>query len=278
MNAVTAFENRKDALYAQIKSSQNMPQAAACASMALEQIASDLAQNEQNDALRQRQQAVMAVAKRLPLSLRAARAEGRLVVEQTEEEKPSLLEKIRRGAMGLGALMLASLAVFEAIDGKILFALFQALGGVLLFGGRIQTAAHTRARAEGVVAADADELLRNVREVCQAVDVCASDLTLLDKTPALISGTADDATLDLLSAMMEARASGREDLAVRALDQADQMLRLMGVEAVSYDAQHRAMFDILPTLKGERTVRPALVKDRQVLRRGVAAVEGGGGA
>lgn len=278
MNAVTAFENRKDALYAQIKSSQNMPQAAACAAMALEQIASDLAQNEPNDALRQRQQAVMAVAKRLPLSLRAARAEGRLVVEQTEEEKPSLLEKIRRGAMGLGALMLASLAVFEAIDGKIIFALFQALGGVLLFGGRIQTAAHTRARAEGVVAADADELLRNVREVCQAVDVCASDLTLLDKTPALISGTADDATLDLLSAMMEARASGREDLAVRALDQADQMLRLMGVEAVSYDAQHRAMFDILPTLKGERTVRPALVKDRQVLRRGVAAVEGGGGA
>ena len=278
MNAVTAFENRKDALYAQIKSSQNMAQAAACASMALEQIASDLAQDERNDALRQRQQAVMAVAKRLPLSLRAARADGRLVVEQAEEEKPSLMEKIRRGAMGLGALVLASLAVYEAIDGKIVFALFQTLGGVLLFGGRIQTAARTRERAEGVLAVDADELVRNVREICQAVDVCASDLMLLDKTPALISGTADDATLDLLSAMMEARASGREDLAVRALDQADQMLRLMSVEAVPYDAAHRTMFDILPTLKGERTVRPALVKDGQILRRGVAAVEGGGDA
>ena len=278
MNAVTAFENRKDALYAQIKSSQNMAQAAACASMALEQIASDLAQDERNDALRQRQQAVMAVAKRLPLSLRAARADGRLVVEQAEEEKPSLMEKIRRGAMGLGALVLASLAVYEAIDGKIVFALFQTLGGVLLFGGRIQTAARTRERAEGVLAVDADELVRNVREICQAVDVCASDLMLLDKTPALISSTADDATLDLLSAMMEARASGREDLAVRALDQADQMLRLMSVEAVPYDAAHRTMFDILPTLKGERTVRPALVKDGQILRRGVAAVEGGGDA
>lgn len=278
MNAVTAFENRKDALYAQIKSSQNMAQAAACASMALEQIASDLAQDEQNDALRQRQQAVMAVAKRLPLSLRAAKAEGRLVVEQAEEEKPSLMEKIRRGAMGLGALVLASLAVYEAIDGKIVFALFQALGGVLLFGGRIQTAARLHEHAEGVLAVDADELVRNVREICQAVDVCASDLMLLDKTPALISGTADDATLDLLSAMMEARASGREDLAVRALDQADQMLRLMSVEAVPYDAAHRTMFDILPTLKGERTVRPALVKDGQILRRGVAAVEGGGDA
>lgn len=278
MNAVTAFENRKDALYAQIKSSQNMAQAAACASMALEQIASDLAQDEQNDALRQRQQAVMAVAKRLPLSLRAAKAEGRLVVEQAEEEKPSLMEKIRRGAMGLGALVLASLAVYEAIDGKIVFALFQALGGVLLFGGRIQTAARVHEHAEGILAVDADELVRNVREICQAVDVCASDLMLLDKTPALISGTADDATLDLLSAMMEARASGREDLAVRALDQADQMLRLMSVEAVPYDAAHRTMFDILPTLKGERTVRPALVKDGQILRRGVAAVEGGGDA
>ncbi len=278
MNAVTAFEQRKDALYAQIKSSQNMSQAAACASMALEQIACDLAQDEQNDAVRQRQQAVMAVAKRLPLSLRAARADGRIVVEQTENEKPGLMEKIRRGAMGLGALMLGALAVYEAIDGKMAFALFQALGGVLLFSGRIQTGVRVHEHAEGILAVDADELIRNVREICQAADVCASDLALLDKTPAFISGTADDATLDLLSAMMEARASGREDLAVRALDQADQMLRLMSVEAVPYDAAHRTMFDILPTLKGERTVRPALVKDGQILRRGVAAVEGGGNA
>lgn len=68
------------------------------------------------------------------------------------------------------------------------------------------------------------------------------------------------------------RASGREDLAVRVLGQAEQYLHMMGVEAVEYDENHAAAFDVLPTLSGSRTVRPALLQDGRVLRRGVAAV------
>lgn len=71
MNAVTAFENRKDTLREQLEASENMPQAISAATMTLEQIACDLAQDEQDDFARQRQQAVMALAKRLPMSLRA---------------------------------------------------------------------------------------------------------------------------------------------------------------------------------------------------------------
>ena len=66
MNAVAAFENRKDTLRAQLEESENMPQAISAATMTLEQIACDLAQDEQDDFARQRQQAVMALAKRLP--------------------------------------------------------------------------------------------------------------------------------------------------------------------------------------------------------------------
>ena len=99
MNAVAAFENRKDTLRAQLEESENMPQAIAAATMTLEQIACDLAQDEQDDFARQRQQAVMALAKRLPLSLRAGRARAQIVLEETEEQ-PS---KVRRGAAGSGA-------------------------------------------------------------------------------------------------------------------------------------------------------------------------------
>mgnify|MGYP000434088916 FL=1 len=53
MNAVAAFENRKDTLRAQLEESENMPQAISAATMTLEQIACDLAQDEQDDFARQ---------------------------------------------------------------------------------------------------------------------------------------------------------------------------------------------------------------------------------
>ena len=280
MNAVAAFENRKDTLRAQLEESENMPQAISTATMTLEQIACDLAQDEQDDFARQRQQAVMALAKRLPLGLRASRAKAQIVLEETQEQ-PS---RVRRGAVGAGAVMLAALAVYEAVNGKMNFALLQALGALLmLFGANGALTATTRqtprAQAETVIDAaetviDAADMVREVGEICQAADLCAADLALIeqDNAPARLSGTADEAMLDLLSAMMEARASGRQDLALRSLDQAEQYLRMLGVQSVFYDAEHAALFDVLPARSGERTVRPALVRDGELVRRGVAAV------
>ena len=245
MNAVAAFENRKDTLRAQLEESENMPQAISAATMTLEQIACDLAQDEQDDFARQRQQAVMALAKRLPLGLRASRAKAQIVLEETQEQ-PS---RVRRGAVGAGAVMLAALAVYEAVNGKMNFALLQALGALLmLFGANGALTATTRQtpRAQAETAIDAADMVREVGEICQAAD--------------------------LLSAMMEARASGRQDLALRSLDQAEQYLRMLGVQSVFYDAEHAALFDVLPARSGERTVRPALVRDGELVRRGVAAV------
>ena len=270
MNAVAAFENRKDTLRAQLEESENMPQAISAATMTLEQIACDLAQDEQDDFARQRQQAVMALAKRLPLGLRASRAKAQIVLEETQEQ-PS---RVRRGAVGAGAVMLA---VYEAVNGKMNFALLQALGALLmLFGANGALTATTRQtpRAQAETAIDAADMVREVGEICQAADLCAADLALIeqDNAPARLSGTADEAMLDLLSAMMEARASGRQDLALRSLDQAEQYLRMLGVQSVFYDAEHAALFDVLPARSGERTVRPALVRDGELVRRGVAAV------
>ena len=94
---------------------------------------------------------------------------------------------------------------------------------------------------------------------------------------AQLSGTADDAMLDLLVALMEAKASGRDEMAMRSLSLAEEYLRMLGVEIVPYAPERDAMFDRLPTVGAARTVRPALVKDGRVLRRGVAAVAMEGG-
>ncbi|HIU15613.1 MAG TPA: hypothetical protein IAC49_04070 [Candidatus Ventricola intestinavium] len=277
MNAVTAFENRRDALCAQLESAQDAAQAIAAATMTLEQIACDLAQDEPDDKIRQRQLAVLALARRSPLFLRAARAGGRIVLRQPEEPRHAAPARgLRMGLLGAGALVLAGLAVHAVLSGSAMTALFQGIGAFLLYAGaaRAPEQAGAQGVAEGVLTVDAQALLREVGEICQAADVCVSDLALIETEsgPACLSGTVDDAMLDLLASMMEASASGREDLAVRVVGQAEQYLRRMGVEAVFYGEEHAALFDVLPTLGDTRTVRPAMVQDGNVLRRGVAAV------
>lgn len=73
-DAVTAFENRKDALRTQIAGAQDASEAIAAVTMTLEQVACDLAQDERDDLTRQRQLAVLA---RPGVRHAAARGAGR---------------------------------------------------------------------------------------------------------------------------------------------------------------------------------------------------------
>lgn len=95
MNAVAAFENRKESLREQLEAAQDMTQAVSAATMTLEQIACDLAQDEQDDFARQRQQAVMALAKRMPtaFALRVRR-------ESSSSKKAGSSSRTRRKSSG----------------------------------------------------------------------------------------------------------------------------------------------------------------------------------
>ncbi len=130
MDASMAFEQKKDELREKIESAQDMQTAQLSAVMTLEQIAAMLMQDESDPLARQRQQAVMALAKRAPALLRAARAEGQLVLLPRQEEKN--LRGAKRGMAAVGAALLVLLAVLEIIDGRWGFALVQAAGGALL--------------------------------------------------------------------------------------------------------------------------------------------------
>lgn len=273
MNAATAFEHRKDALRAQLEQAQDLPGAIRAVTMALEQVAAELMQDEQDEFARQRQQAVLAIARRAPQFLRAARAEGELRIAPKEEKRESIATRL--GTPGLlGALVLAALAIAQLADGKALFAFLQAVGaGLLLLRGAKGTAASplSSARAVGVQRVDAQELVRAAGELCAAADICVSDLALLGGEASMrMSGSLDEATVDLLVSLMEARATNRGDVALASLSQAEQRLRALGVEVVWYDPEHAQLFDLLPTVGEERTVRPALVRDGHTLRRGVA--------
>lgn len=284
MNAITVFEERKEDFRAQLDAAADEKARIAAAQFALEQIACVLAQQEQDDIARQRQQAVLAVARRAPELLACAGAEGELVLAPAKKKKKPV--RAAYGAKAIGAAILALLAAYELIDGQFIFAALQAAGmALLLLGGGALPArfgAAGAAQARGIVTIDADALLARVGDLCRAADVCVSDLSLLEKEAGLsrLSGTADEAMIDLLMAMMEAKASGRADAGERMLSLAEQYLRMLGMEAVMYSRDTEDCFDVLPTLTGERTIRPALFKDGKLIRRGVAAraMEGSVGA
>ena len=275
MNAAAAFSHREAELLEQLAGAQEIDQAIAACSMALEQTACELAQDEQDEHARQRQQAVMALARRAPQLLHAAAARGELVVSG-EQAAPaqSRQEKLRRGARAAGAFLLAALAVYELIGGHAMFAVLQLSGGALLLAAGKGEQAAVPCQARGIPCVDAEAAVRMLRGLCQAADVCVSDLVLLDKDAGMahLTGTADDAMLDLLTALMEAKASGRSELAMRSLSQAEQYLHGLGIELIAYDAAHAQLFDVLPTMGEARTIRPAMMKDGKVLRRGVAAL------
>lgn len=276
MNAVTAFAHRKDALRTQLDEAKDMQQAAAACTMALEQTACELAQDEQDEYARQRQQAVMALARRVPGMLQAARAKGEMVV--SAEEGGSDPDRFGRGLQLCGVLALTGMAVYEYFCGRTAAAFAQVLGALAFAAGsmRLQAQRGEQAQARGVAYVDAQDAVLKLTQLCEAVDLCVSDLAQLECSSGHVrlSGTADDAMLDLLVALMEAKASGRDEVAMRSLTLAEEYLRMLGVEAASYSEETAAMFDTLPTIGAPRTVRPALVKDGRVMRRGVAAVAG----
>lgn len=279
MDALTAFEHREDALREQLTRAQSMQQVIAACSMALEQMACEMAQDEQDEHARQRQQAILAVVRQAPLLLQGAHATGELVVRD-ESKVRSTWSKIMRGLQMGGVALLAVLAIVDYVQGRATMAMAQAAGVVLLAVGSIRTSAvDERMQARAVVDVDVPALLMQMRKLCQAVDVCVGDLALLDvpASTARLSGTADEATLDLLVSLLEAKASGRQDAAMRSLSLAQEYLHMLGVEVVEYAPEQAALFDALPTVGASRTVRPALLKDGKVLRRGVAAVSMKGG-
>ena len=270
MNASTAFENRKEQLADALKRAGSVQEVVSACTMALEQVACELAQSEQDEQARQRQQAVLAALRAAPQLLFAAEAEGELVLAAGGAQKP---DKKRRAALMAGAFLLGSLAVYEMIDGQMLFGALQLIGCALAASGLKKDSGAAGVQARGIAKINAGEVIRRMAALCRAADICTGDLAMLDSAAgaARLSGTADEAMLDLLCALMEAKASGRDEKAMRSLSQAEQYLHMLGIDVVFYSGENAALFDVLPTIGEARTIRPALVRDGAVLRRGTAA-------
>ncbi len=76
--------------------------------------------------------------------------------------------------------------------------------------------------------------------------------------------------LDLYAELLEAAQSGDGEYALDKLAQLKYFLHGYGVEAVDYDGSNREYFDLMPGA-GSGTIRPALVSEGKLLKKGMAA-------
>ena len=74
----------------------------------------------------------------------------------------------------------------------------------------------------------------------------------------------------LFSDLLEALRSGDGSYALENLAQVEYYLHRRGIEAVNYSPDVQDWFDFMPSM-AEGTLRPALVKDGKLLRRGLVS-------
>ena len=267
MTAAALFEKEKESLRGALESA-SPEEAGEAMRRAFARVTDGMAEQAADDEGRQRVRAVMSVAARSAGFLAAGSARAELVVASQEKKTPAP----GRIALLAGAAVLVLIAAWLFLDGRATAALATLIGGLLLFGAKAVSPAEA-AKARGIAGVDAERALSAAAEACRAADTCLADLEELEREGRLRAGlTADEALLTMLGNLMEAKEANRPDLALGSLQEAEQFLRLSGIEALPYDEKHAAYFDVLPTLGGARTIRPAFLKEGRLLQRGTAAV------
>ena len=137
-----------------------------------------------------------------------------------------------------------------------------------------------RGRQQTEVRMDPQRVYRTLRTVAIAADRNLSELESAEaweKRKAAETGGAagdkaaavDAAQLDLYANLLEAYTSGDGQYALDKLADVKYYLHKQNIEAVDYSEKTAAWFDVMPSTQ-EGTLRPALVRDGKLLKKGLA--------
>lgn len=84
-------------------------------------------------------------------------------------------------------------------------------------------------------------------------------------------GNLSDAELELLASLLETAMAEDSEGAQQTVSDISYYLHRKGAEVVRYSPEHKAWFDMMPSGAGAGTIRPAIVMDGNVLKKGLAA-------
>lgn len=153
------------------------------------------------------------------------------------------------------------------------------MGAAALFlSGSIQGKPSLNRKKEYYVeqAVDADRIYRNYRTIMISVDQSLDEVSLQEKQDhkeqaGKIEGRdASSAEIELFSDLLAASYSGDPEFALEKIAGIKYYLHQQQIEAVDYSEDTAQFFDLMPGTSGG-TIRPALVADGKLLKKGLAS-------
>ena len=238
---------------------------------------------------------------RISASLTDAIAESEVYEKRSSSNrsKPGMRSKLVRTTVLLtaGGILLGLSAISQLLP-RTLFRipgsgfinlLFILSGGTLLYlGGRLSSHASASSRGnaeyhvEHRVNADqisatmlaalmsADRDLKTFQSISeQALLSSSSSADALSTTPSDGRSSLSEDQLELISQLLEALYSGNGNLALSRIEQLRFFLHRSGIELEDMTDETREHFDLIPS-SSAGTIRPALICNGQLLRRGLA--------
>lgn len=184
-------------------------------------------------------------------------------------------------AYGLVPLVVASLInAGEQYRTQLIIRCCFVIGGMIMgfFAGAMQRKKEKQAAKEHQVEIrpDADKIFRNYRAAIYSVDQSLEEISAAErwskreKAGEIDGRKATTPEIELFSDLMAASYSGDPEYALEKIEEIKYYLHRQQIEVVDYSEATAQYFDLMPGNKAG-TIRPALVADGQILKKGLAS-------
>lgn len=192
----------------------------------------------------------------------------------TEQEgAPDRRRILRDGAVVVAAILfLISCVQLYAHSEILLLVGLIAIAALLLLAFLLRpTQAKARIRLQQRV--NPQRLDEQIERAMRAID---RDMAALDTMlPREDAAAVSPAALDLYAKVLELARNGEAPLPDELMEAADAYAAQEGIALEEYSAAHAALFQVLPTKRGTRTLVPAMLREETLLRSGLAVAGAG---
>lgn len=284
MTLYECYQRRKDALFERLTRAKSLAEGSAAMCETLDGALYDYSNDCEDDELRELA-AGMSGAVKTSLPLLECASDTKIWESTAGGEKVKRPKWPGFVSLALGAGLIAGVVyVFFAqrpelaADDLSGAAMLLAFGALLIF-----VAGVLLMRAPALVKPEKTEKQVDVKiNAADAVRRLAAVFLQMDKSldarrAALASKNALEraqglapAELELFSALLEGAYSGDGELALDSLAETEHYLRRRGIETRSYDKKNEEYFELLPAER-DATLRPALLCDGRLIKKGLAA-------
>ena len=146
------------------------------------------------------------------------------------------------------------------------------LGGKLFGGGK---APARRGKTKTELKVDAGKIYRTLHTMVLSADRSLEEILSAERHAKKAEAATESAgisqkEIDLFAGLLEAKKSGDGQFALDRISDVKYYLHRNGIEAVDFREDTRELFDIMPGSK-TGTIRPALVQDGKLIKRGLAS-------